>query len=79
MAAAKKKDSRDSAWFMQTKPTPKKAAPKKKGPIVGDVEVERKSRGPDGVDADKNTLAPGEFKKRKDKLMQLKEMRKPSK
>jgi len=79
MATAKKKDSRDSAWFMQTKPTPKKAAPKKKEPVVGDIDVERKSRSPGGRDSDQNTLAPGEFKKRRDTIDMLRQRAKPKK
>lgn len=79
MASAKKKDSHDSAWFMQTKPTPKKAAPKRSGPVVGEVEVERKSRGPVGRDKDENTLAPGEFKKRRDQIDMLRQRAKPKK
>lgn len=79
MANAKKKDSHSSAWFTQTKPTPKKAAPKKKEPVVGEVEVERRSRGPVGQDYDKNTLAPGEFKKRRDQIDMLRQRAKPKK
>lgn len=69
MATAKKKDSRDSAWFMQTKPTPKKAAAK---PAVGkpkvsyemmrgmtdDLRMKQKAK-------DKKELEPKTFKKKK--------------
>lgn len=79
MANAKKKDSRDSAWFMQGKPTPKKAPAKKKEPVVGDVEVERRSRGPVGRDKDENELAPGEYKKRRDQIDMLRQRAKPKK
>lgn len=78
MATAKKKDSRDSAWFMQTKPAAKKPA-KKSGPVVGEVEVERKSRGPVGRDKDENELAPGEYKKRRDQIDMLRQRAKPKK
>jgi len=78
MANAKKKDSRDSAWFMQSKPSTKKPA-KKAGPMVGEVEVERKSRGPVGRDKDENELAPGEYKKRRDQIDMLRQRAKPKK
>lgn len=68
------------AWFEEDRPKKKKPAPaKKREPQVGEIEVERKSKGPGGRDSDQNTLAPGEFKKRRDQLQLLKERAKNKK
>lgn len=68
------------AWFEEDRPKKKKPAPaKKREPQVGEVEVERKSRSPGGRDSDQNTLAPGEFKKRKDTIDMLRQRAKPKK
>lgn len=76
----KKKDKAEALVEMFSRP--KKPAPvpaKKREPAVGDIEVERKSRVPGGRDSDMNTLAPGEFKKRRDQLQLLKERAKNKK
>jgi hypothetical protein len=70
------------AWFEEDRPKKKKPAPapaKKREPQVGEVEVERKSRSPGGRDSDQNTLAPGEFKKRRDTIDMLRQRAKPKK